>query len=77
VGAYPPKGAPNAATLKSLQAERDLISSHLDALHEEMMRLPLHKRRDRWEEYYRRLDRFARHQQKLEKAIEGLHPEHK
>ena len=66
MGAYPSEGA---ATLESLQAERDLISSHLDTLHEEMMRLALNKRRDRWEEYYTRLDGLARHKQKIETAI--------
>jgi hypothetical protein len=67
--------APPRATLKALRAEKDLISSHLDVLHDEMVRIPRHKRRGRWEEYYRRLDALVRHKEKLEKAIEALHPE--
>ena len=72
MGADRARSAMNEPRRNALQAEWELVAYRLDALHKEMMRLSSSKRRERWEEYYRRLGELVRHQQELQEAIEAL-----
>lgn len=72
VNANQAKAIQRETTLESVRSQLDRVLYSCRSLHEEMMRLPLHKRRQRWDEYYTRLDGLTRQQQELERELERL-----
>ena len=58
----------------ALKAESDRLAFRIAVLNEEMMRLPLSKRRQRWQEYYRDLDWLMKRQEEIAKAVDVFTP---
>ena len=60
------------AILVRLKAEGDSVLKRQIDLNREMMRLPMAKRRERWQEYYARLSELAKHRQQIEEFAATL-----
>ena len=57
------------ARRECLKTELDKLAFRVASLNQEMMRLPIDKRRERWQEYYKDLSWLMKRQQELSGAL--------
>jgi len=70
------QASPQARTayLAALKLESDRVEFRIATLSQEMMRLPLSKRRQSWHNYYRELGSLMERREELAKVLKAFTP---